>query len=113
MQRREFVGRTLGALAALSPPARLLGRGISGAAEGVAAGWLLVPMDDAQGDHLKAYGLTYRAVQRGVRAEWLLNYRSGSFLMPADQATPRDAALAGITVEQLDDGAVLQLRAQI
>ena len=106
MKRREFVGQTLGALAALSPAARVL-------AERGAAGWLLVPMDDAQSDHLKAYGLTYRAVQRGARAEWLLNYRNGSFLVPADQTTPRDAGLSGITIEPLDDEAVLQLRAQI
>ncbi len=105
MRRREFLAGTAAALAALTPAARLR------AAR--RAGWLLVPMDDAQSDHLKAYGLTYRAVQRGVRAEWLLNYRNGSFLMPADAATPRDAALAGITVESTDDGQVLQVRAQI
>src|ERR1051325_6807648 len=106
MKRREFVGQTLGALAALSPALREL-------AGGVAEGWLLIPMDDAQSDHLKAYGLTYRAVQRGGRAEWLLNSRSGPFLIPADRPPPRDAGLWGITIEPLDDGAVLQLRAQI
>jgi hypothetical protein len=105
VRRREFLAGTAAALAALTPAARLW------AAR--QAGWLLVPMDDAQSDHLKAYGLTYRAVQRGVRAEWLLNYRNGSFLMPADAATPRDAALAGITVEPMDDGQVLQARVQI
>jgi hypothetical protein len=105
MKRRDFLAGTAAALATLTPGARLW------AAR--QAGWLLVPMDDAQNDHLKAYGLTYRAVQRGVRAEWLLNYRNGAFLMPADAATPRDAALAGITVEPLDDGQVLQARAQI
>ena len=34
-------------------------------------------MDDAQTDHLKAYGLTFRLLERGGRAEWFLNYRSG------------------------------------
>jgi hypothetical protein len=43
---------------------------------------LLVPMDDTQQDHLKAYGLTYNALQLGLRGEWLLNYRGGSFLLP-------------------------------
>ena len=95
MRRRDFLAGTAAALATLTPAARLW------AAR--QAGWLLVPMDDAQSDHLKAYGLTYRAVQRGVRAEWLLNYRNGAFLMPADTATPRDAALAGITVEPMAD----------
>jgi hypothetical protein len=105
MRRRDFLTGAAAALATLSPAARLL------AAR--RAGWLLVPMDDAQGDHLKAYGLTYRAVQRGVRAEWLLNYRNGAFLISADPVTPRDAALAGITIESIDDGQVAQVRAQI
>ena len=52
-------------------------------------------MDDAQADHLKAYGLAFRVLERGGRAEWFLNYRGGSFLLPADGATARDAALAG------------------
>jgi hypothetical protein len=79
----------------------------------IQADWLLIPMDDAQGEHLKAYGLTFRAIQRGVKAEWLLNYRGGSFLMPNDPATARDAALNGITVEGLSDGTVTQIRGEI
>ena len=79
----------------------------------VRADWLLVPMDDVQADHLKAYGLTFRAIQRGVKAEWLLNYRGGSFLLPNDAAAARDAALNGITVEGLSDAAVTQIRGEI
>jgi hypothetical protein len=106
MRRREFVAGTCGALLALAPGLRLR-RGRP------AAPGLLIPMDDAQSDHLKAYGVAYRAVERGVRAEWLLNYRSGSFLLPADPVSARDAALAGVTLEQLDDARTLQVRAQI
>ncbi|MBI2615439.1 MAG: asparagine synthetase B [Gemmatimonadetes bacterium] len=78
-----------------------------------AAAALLVPMDDAQSNHLKAYGVTYRALQRGGRAEWLLNYRGGSFLLPADTATERDAALTGVTVEPASDGDVVAVRGEI
>ena len=49
----------------------------------VSAQWLLVPMDRDQDNHLKAYGLTYWALEREEKAEWLLNYRGGSFLLPA------------------------------
>lgn len=105
MNRRRFLIQSCAALVALSPAVARLGRR--------RAGWLLIPMDDAQADHLKAYGVTYRAVERGVRAEWLLNYRSGAFLMPADGATARDAALAGVTVESIDDGQAAAVRAQI
>ena len=77
------------------------------------ADWLLIPMDDVQAEHLKAYGLTFRAIQRGVKAEWLLNYRGGSFLLPNDAAAARDAALNGITVEGLSDAAVTQIRGEV
>ena len=39
------------------------------------AAWLLLPMDDAQAEHLKAYGVTYRAIGRGVKAECLVPHR--------------------------------------
>ena len=90
MKRRDFVARASAGLAALHPFARpLFSQSSSGSP------WLLVPMDDVQADHLKAYGLTYRALKRGARAEWFLNYRSGAFLLSGDAATTRDAALAG------------------
>ena len=53
-------------------------------------------MDDAQSDHLKAYGLAFRMLERGGRAEWFLNYRGGSFLLPADAATTERVRLAGL-----------------
>lgn len=74
---------------------------------------LLVPMDDDQQNHLKAYGLTYRALQAGQKAEWLLNYRGGSFLLPDTPELRRQAALDGVTTEPADDGAVAQIRAEI
>ena len=35
---------------------------------------VLVPMDDDQQNHLKAYGLTYNTLKAGGKGEWLLNY---------------------------------------
>ena len=90
MKRREFVSRACAGVVALSPA-------LSWTTRYGAAPWLLVPMDDAQSDHLKAYGLAYRALKRGAKAEWFLNYRSGAFLLPGDATTSRDAAIAGVT----------------
>ena len=42
---------------------------------------LLIPMDNAQSDHLKSYGLIYWALEKKINVEWLLNYRDGSFLI--------------------------------
>jgi hypothetical protein len=107
VKRRAFVRRTGAALAALSPGLPRL------PVFGRTAPWLLVPMDDAQADHLKAYGLAFRLIERGGRAEWFLNYRGGAFLLPADGTTSRDAALAGVTTEPLDDGRVTDVRGEI
>jgi hypothetical protein len=74
---------------------------------------LLIPMDDAQTDHLKAYGLAYRVVQAGIKTEWLLNYRGGSFLMPDGNAIRRDAALNGVGFEAVDGGRVTAIRGEI
>jgi hypothetical protein len=77
------------------------------------AGGLLVPMDDAQSQHLKAYGVAWRVLDRGGRGEWLLNYRGGAFLLPADPEVERDAALAGVTLERVDAGTEAGIRATI
>lgn len=74
---------------------------------------LLVPMDDAQRQHLKAYGLTYRSIRDGLSAEWLLNYRGGSFLLPDSQIIRRAAALDGVVLEEIDARGLSALRAEI
>lgn len=63
-------------------------------------------MDDAQTDHLKAYGLTYWCLEepRVYRCEWLLNYRYGSFLLPDSPDVRQRAAAVDVTVEPLSDG---------
>ncbi len=74
---------------------------------------LLVPMDQAQRNHLRAYGLTYWALEEGASVEWLLNYRGGSFLLPDTEAIRREAAFRGVGVERMDAGGVAQVRAEI
>ena len=86
MKRREFI-TTLRRYVATTISAPLLSSVASYRRSVVPS--LLIPMDDAQGDHLKAYGVTYRVVQSGIKAEWLLNYRGGSFLLPDGPAIRR------------------------
>jgi hypothetical protein len=73
---------------------------------------MLVPMDDRQANHLKAYGLTYAALKAGLKAEWLLNYRGGSFLLPTDPALQRKAALDGVSVESVSAAQVAAISAR-
>ena len=67
---------------------------------------LLVPMDDAQRNHLKAYGLAFQALKTSLKVEWLLNYRGGAFLLPDDATLRRRAALDGVSVEPTTDAGV-------
>ena len=73
----------------------------------------LIPMDDRQTDHLKAYGLTYWALNHGQKGEWLLNYRGGSFLMADDPTTLREASIRGVTTEPVSGAAEASIRAEI
>ncbi|MDH3214151.1 MAG: hypothetical protein OEM05_16860 [Myxococcales bacterium] len=96
------MGGSLPASASDRPPARSLPRPS-----------LLIPMDDSQANHLKAYGVTYRALTRGTTGEWLLNYRGGSFLLPGDPRTERDAALAGVSTASVSETDVVDMRGVI
>ncbi len=83
------------------------------AATPVRAQHLLVPMDNEQTDHLKAYGLTYWTLERGGTAEWLLNYRNGSFLLPDTPEIQREAALRGVSFMQAGPAQVADIRRTI
>lgn len=65
------------------------------------AQFILVPMDRTQTNHLKAYGLTYWTLEHVGRAEWLLNYRGGSFLLPDIEGVRREAALRGVSIQPI------------
>ena len=73
----------------------------------------LVPMDGAQTDHLRAYGLVYWALERGIQGEWLLNYRGGSFLLPDGGTLQNEALVRGVALESVDEGAVARIKAEI
>ena len=107
MRRREFLAGAAALGVSYSPRQPWIAAGLGRRAA------FLVPMDEAQDDHLKAYGLAFRSLERGDRGEWLLNYRGGSFLMPASEAVQRDAALNGVTLERADDLAVTLLRGEV
>jgi len=77
------------------------------------AQWILVPMDRAQENHLRAYGLTYWTLTQQEKGEWLLNYRGGSFLLPDLPSIRREAALRGVSIEPLGAAAEARMRATI
>lgn len=65
---------------------------------------LFIPMDLAQTDHLKAYGIVYWWLEEGKAGDWLLNHRSGSFAFPYDEDLATECRLRGVDFEVMSDG---------
>ncbi|NUY82649.1 asparagine synthetase B [Flavobacterium sp. MAH-1] len=69
------------------------------------ANFILLPMDETgQQNHLKAYGITYWALDKQYKASWLLNYRGGSFLLPDAPEIRKECQIRGVSFEVLSDG---------
>lgn len=62
---------------------------------------ILIPMDLKQTDHLKAYGITFHALEDGLKADWLLNYRGGSFLIDKSDKIVSECLLEEVYFEQI------------
>lgn len=58
-------------------------------------------MDDAQTNHLKAYGAAFWVLTQNQEADWLLNYRGGSFLMNASDALEEELRIRDVYYERL------------
>ncbi len=65
---------------------------------------LLIPMDLAQANHLKAYGIAFWALKQNVTVDWLLNYRGGSFAIQYADALEKECKIRGVSYEVLADG---------
>lgn len=77
------------------------------------ASFILIPMDEKQANHLKAYGITYWTLEQGLEVKWLLNYRGGSFLIQHQQALASECLVRGVSFETLADGQANNLLADI
>lgn len=74
---------------------------------------ILIPMDEAQNNHLKAYGIAFWTLENDVVIEWLLNYRGGSFLIPHLKTIEEELIIRGVRYDILTDGQVNNIRSQI
>ena len=74
---------------------------------------ILIPMDEDQKNHLKAYGITFWTLQKGLETDWLLNYRGGSFLMKYSQAIESECKIRGVSYEVIADAKVNTLLNEI
>lgn len=67
------------------------------------ASTILIPMDESQTDHLKAYGIAYWVLNNEIDAWWLLNYRGGSFAFQHSRAFERECLTRGVKYEVIPD----------
>ena len=51
--------------------------------------YILIPMNNDQKNHLKAYGIAYKTIANDIYVSWLLNYEGGSFLIKYTTLTSR------------------------
>ncbi len=78
------------------------------------ASQILIPMDaETQVNHLKAYGITYYALQNNLKVQWLLNYRGGSFLISDTDALRRECKIRGVSFEVLSDAKAVSVLEEI
>ena len=62
---------------------------------------ILIPMDENQTNHLKAYGIAFSSLKKQNKVEWLLNYRGGSFIIDVNENTKRECLLKNVLYESL------------
>jgi hypothetical protein len=74
---------------------------------------LLIPMDLRQTDHLKAYGIAYWALGKGMEIDWLLNYRGGSFMMDGLDLVATECRIRGVSFERIAAGDAAGIYAEV
>lgn len=74
---------------------------------------ILIPMDEAQKDHLKSYGIAFWVLKSEVEVDWLLNYRGGSFLTGYSKAVEDECKVRGVSYEVVPDLKVSTIIAEV
>lgn len=78
-----------------------------------AAFGFLIPMDETQKNHLKAYGIAYWVLQNDRSIDWLLNYRGGSFLMEYNGDIKAECDIRGVSYEIIADSKISSILAEV
>src|SRR5271155_1614517 len=74
---------------------------------------ILIPMDLRQTDHLKAYGIAYWVLTKGINVDWLLNYRGGSFAFPYTSDFENECVVRNVAYEVVPDAQYSSILAEI
>jgi hypothetical protein len=74
---------------------------------------ILIPMDEAQKNHLKAYGIAFWILQNDIEVDWLLNYRGGSFMVSDYSDIEEECVIRGVSYQVIADIQASQILAEI
>ncbi len=74
---------------------------------------VLIPMDDRQTNHLKAYGIAYKVLKADQEVDWLLNYRGGSFLVKQGTGIETECRVRGVSFETISDAQAASIKQQL
>ncbi|MCF6279548.1 MAG: asparagine synthetase B [Flavobacteriaceae bacterium] len=59
--------------------------------------------DNNQKNHLKAYGITYWTLEKGLKAKWLLNYDGGAFLLEHTSEIENECKIRGVSYQVISN----------
>jgi hypothetical protein len=79
----------------------------------ISASHILIPMDKSQKNHLKSYGIAFWVLKNGSEAQWLLNYRGGSFMFAYNKAIADECKIRGVSFENIADAQANSILAEI
>ena len=79
----------------------------------VKAAYLLIPMDETQSNHLKAYGIAYWTLEKEVNVDWLLNFRGGSFMIKYLQQIENELIIRNVSYLTISDAEANQILNEI
>jgi hypothetical protein len=74
---------------------------------------ILIPMDETQTNHLKAYGITYWILQNNIEVQWLLNYRGGSFMVDDYKTIESECSIRGVSYSIIADVQASEILSEI
>ena len=67
---------------------------------------IIIPMDETQSDHIKAYGIAFWSLENKHEVDWLLNYRGGSFLLKDNQEIESKCIIRGVSYDKISSSDV-------
>ncbi|HYG38489.1 MAG TPA: asparagine synthetase B [Cytophagales bacterium] len=76
---------------------------------GAFASYIVIPMDEKQSNHLKAYGISYWILESETEVDWLLNFRGGSFGIRHSTKFENECVIRGVSYEVISDAAYAQI----